>query len=58
MPIRGGLGKNLARLPQAVPDFGVEIVEMILGEENSVTVQAVLVGPCPRRPGRCEERRS
>jgi ketosteroid isomerase-like protein len=47
MPIRGGLEKIWRGFPQAVPDFGVEIVEMILGEENSVTVQALLGGTMP-----------
>ena len=40
MPIRGGF-------PQAVPDFGVEIVELIEGEDNAVTVQALLGGTMP-----------
>jgi len=47
MSIRGGLEKIWRGFPQAVPDFGVEIVEMILGEENSVTVQALLGGTMP-----------
>ena len=47
MPIRGGLEKIWRGFPEAVPDFGVEIVEMISGEESSVTVQALLGGTMP-----------
>jgi ketosteroid isomerase-like protein len=47
MPIRGGLEQIWRGFPQAVLDFGVEIVEMISGEDNSVTVQALLGGPMP-----------
>ncbi len=47
MPIRGGLEKIWRGFPQAVPDFGVEIVELIEGEDNTVTVQALLGGTMP-----------
>jgi ketosteroid isomerase-like protein len=47
MPIRGGLETIWRGFPQAVPDFGVEIVEMIPGEENTVVVQALLGGTMP-----------
>ena len=47
MPIRGGLEQIWRGFPQAVADFGVEIVEMISGEDNSVTVQALLGGTMP-----------
>lgn len=47
MPIRGGLENIWRGFPQAVPDFGVEIVEMIPGEEKSITVQALLGGTMP-----------
>jgi ketosteroid isomerase-like protein len=47
MPIRGGLENIWRGFPQAVPDFGVEIVEMIPGEENCITVQALLGGTMP-----------
>src|SRR5580700_9970570 len=47
MPIRGGLEKVWRGFPMAVPDFGVEIVEMIPGEENSITVRALLGGTMP-----------
>ena len=47
MPIRGGLEKIWRGFPQAVPDFGVEIVELIEGEDNAVTVQALLGGTMP-----------
>ena len=47
MPIRGGLEQIWRGFPQAVPDFGVEIVELIEGEDNAVTVQALLGGTMP-----------
>jgi hypothetical protein len=47
MPIRGGLEEIWRGLPQAVPDFGVEIVELIEGEDNAVMVQALLGGTMP-----------
>ena len=47
MPIRGGLENIWRGFPQAVPDFGVEVVEMILGEDHTVTVQALLGGTMP-----------
>jgi ketosteroid isomerase-like protein len=47
MPIRGGLENIWRGFPQAVPDFGVEIVELIEGEGNAVTVQALLGGTMP-----------
>jgi steroid delta-isomerase-like uncharacterized protein len=47
MPIRGGLEKIWRGFPQAVPDFGVEIVEMIQAEANSIVVQALLGGTMP-----------
>ncbi len=47
MPIQGGLEQIWRGFPQAVPDFGVEIVELIEGEENTVTVQALLGGTMP-----------
>jgi ketosteroid isomerase-like protein len=47
MPIRGGLEKIWRGFPQAVPDFGVEIVELIEGEDDAVTVQALLGGTMP-----------
>jgi hypothetical protein len=47
MPIRGGLEQIWRGFPQAVPDFRVEIVELIEGEENTVTVQALLGGTMP-----------
>jgi SnoaL-like domain len=46
MPIRGGLEKIWRGFLQAVPDFGVEIVELIEDEDNAVTVQACLAGRC------------
>jgi len=47
MPIPWRPRKYLARLSAAVPDFGVEIVEMIRGEESYITVQALLGGTMP-----------
>jgi hypothetical protein len=47
MKIRGGLEKLWRGFPQAVPDFGVEIVELIEGKDNAVTVQALLGGTMP-----------
>jgi len=47
MPIRGGLENIWHGFPHAVPDFGVEIVELIEGEGNAVTVQALLGGTMP-----------
>src|SRR3984957_12014091 len=42
MPIRGGLEKIWRGFPEAVPDFGVEIAEMIPGADNTIVVQALL----------------
>ena len=36
-----------ACFPQAVPDFGAEIVEMIQAEENTIVVQALVGGTMP-----------
>src|SRR5258705_3544493 len=53
MPIRGGLEQIWRGLLAAVPDFGVEVDEMIQAEGNIVVVQARLGGghpadgPCP-----------
>ena len=47
MPIRGGLEKIWRGFPEAVPDFGVEITEMILGADNTIVVQALLGGTMP-----------
>jgi ketosteroid isomerase-like protein len=47
MPIRGGLEEIWRGFPQAVPNFGVEIVELIESEDNAVTVQALLGGTMP-----------
>jgi len=47
MPIRGGLETIWRGLLQAVPDFGVEVDEMIEAEGNTVIVQALLGGAMP-----------
>jgi ketosteroid isomerase-like protein len=47
MPVRGGLEKIWRGFPKAVPDFGVEIIEMISSEENTIVVQALLGGTMP-----------
>jgi len=46
MPIRGGIDVIWRAFPQTVPNFRVEIVEM-LAEGNSVIVQTVMSGPIP-----------
>ena len=47
IPIRGGLEMIWRGFPQAVPDFGAEIVEMIEAEDNTVVVQALVGGTMP-----------
>src|SRR5580658_5080663 len=47
MPIRGGLEQIWRGFPQAVPDFGAEIVEVIQAEDNTVIVQALVGGTMP-----------
>ena len=47
VPIRGGLEQIWRGFPQAVPDFGAEIIEMILAEENTLVVQALVGGTMP-----------
>ena len=47
MPIRGGLEKIWRGFVKAVPDFGVEIIEMMPAEENTIVVQALLGGTMP-----------
>ena len=44
VPIRGGLEQIWRGFPQAVPDFGAAIVEMIHAEENTIVVQALVGG--------------
>ena len=47
VPIRGGLEQIWRGFPQAVPDFGAEIVEMIQAVENTIVVQALVGGTMP-----------
>ena len=47
VPIRDGLEQIWRGFPQAVPDFGAEIVEMIQAEENTIVVQALVGGTMP-----------
>ena len=47
IPIRGGLEMIWRGFPQAVPDFGAEIVEMIEAQDNTVVVQALVGGLMP-----------
>ena len=47
MPIRGGLDGIWRAFPQAVPNFQVEVVEMMLAEGNTVVIQTVMSGPIP-----------
>jgi ketosteroid isomerase-like protein len=57
MPIRGGLEQIWRGLLGAVPDFGVEVDEMIQAEGHIVVVQALLGGAMPGGcPWSCNER--
>jgi ketosteroid isomerase-like protein len=47
MPVHGGLETIWRGFPKAVPDFGVEIIEMMPAEENTIVVQALLGGTMP-----------
>jgi ketosteroid isomerase-like protein len=47
MPIRGGIDAIWRAFPQAVPDFRVEVDEMIQAEGNTIVVQAALGGTMP-----------
>src|ERR1700676_2848338 len=47
MPIRGGIDVIWKAFPQAVPDFRVKVIETIVGDENSIVVQAEMSGPIP-----------
>ena len=47
VPIRGGLEQIWRGFPQAVPDFGAEIIEMNQAEENIIVVQAWVGGTMP-----------
>jgi ketosteroid isomerase-like protein len=44
VPVRGGLNAFWKGFTQAVPDFHVEVGEMLQAEGNTVVVQAVLGG--------------
>ena len=46
VPIRGCLDAIWHAFPQAVPNFRVEVVEM-LAAENTVVIQTVMSGPMP-----------
>ena len=46
MPIRGGIDGIWRAFPQAVPNFRVEVVE-ILAEGNTAIIQTVMSGPIP-----------
>ena len=47
VPIRGGIDVIWRAFPQAVPDFRVKVIEMILAEGNAVVVQAEMSGSMP-----------
>jgi steroid delta-isomerase-like uncharacterized protein len=47
VPIRGGLEAIWRAFPQAIPDFRVEVVEMLLAEGNAVVIQTIMSGPLP-----------
>jgi hypothetical protein len=51
-PIRGGIDAIWRAFPQAVPDFRVEVIEMMLAEGNTVVAQTVMSGPIPPRSSR------
>jgi len=50
VPIRGGIDVIWRAFPQAVPNFRVEAVEIILAEANTVVAQAIMSGPIPADP--------
>ena len=50
VPIRGGSDTIWRTFPQAVPNFRVEVVEMILGEGSTAVAQAIMSGPVPADP--------
>jgi steroid delta-isomerase-like uncharacterized protein len=47
VPIRGGLDAIWRAFPQAVPDFRVDVIEMIPAERNILVVQTVISGTIP-----------
>src|SRR5271163_4221629 len=47
VPIRGGIDVIWRAFPQAVPDFRVKVIEVILAEGSTVVVQAEMSGPIP-----------
>jgi ketosteroid isomerase-like protein len=47
VPIRGGIDVIWRAFPQAVLGFRVKVIEMILGEGNTVVIQAEMSGPIP-----------
>jgi ketosteroid isomerase-like protein len=47
VPIRGGIDVIWRAFPQAVPNFRVKVIEVILAEGNTVVVQAEMSGPMP-----------
>jgi hypothetical protein len=47
VPIRGGIDVIWRAFPQAVPGYRVKVIEMILGEGNTVVIQAEMSGPIP-----------
>lgn len=46
-PILGGIDAIWRAFPQAVADFHVEVVGMMLAEENTVVAEALVGGPMP-----------
>jgi steroid delta-isomerase-like uncharacterized protein len=49
-PIRGGIDAIWRAFPQAVPNFRVEVIEMMLAEGSTVVAQTVMSGPIPPDP--------
>ena len=51
MPIRGGIDVIWRAFPRAVPNFRVKVIETIVGDGNSIVVQAEMSGPIPADAG-------
>ena len=59
MSIRGGIDLIWRAFPNAVPNFRVKVMEMILAEGNTVVIQAEMSGPIPAEvPGVAKKART
>jgi len=47
VPIRGGIDVIWRAFPNAVPNFGVKLIDLIPAEGNTVVIQAEMSGPIP-----------